>query len=229
MGLKSSPAELQRFMEECLGDYRDSFCAPYLDDIIFYSKSFEEHVLRLGKVLCRLREKGVKLQPEKYRLFQKEVKYIGRVILEEGHKIDLEGIKPILKLRGWEPKTIGDLRRVMGLLGYYRGYIPDFPRIAKPLYDLLKVEKEENNYHKGEKVKGVKEKHKQKQKSSTLGIDWIEVHRIAFQKLTDCHIKSAIMAYPDFSKPFLLHVDASQEGLGAVLYQHQIESNWICF
>ena len=174
----------------------------------------------MEKVVSRLREKGVKLRPEKCHLFQKEVKYLGRVISEEGHNIDLEGIKPISKLKAWEPRTVGDFRHVMGLLGYYRIYIPDFSRIAKPLYDLLEVEKEEISQHKCGEGQGVRDTCNRNQKNSMQGINWTEVHQIAFQRLNECLIKQPIMAYPDFSTPFVLHTDASQEGLGAVLYQH---------
>ena len=71
MGLKNAPGEFQRFMEGCLRDFRDDFCAPYLDDVIIYSKSFKEHAEHVRQVLRRSRENGIKLRAKKCNLFQK--------------------------------------------------------------------------------------------------------------------------------------------------------------
>ena len=141
MGLKNAPVEFQRFMEDCLSDYRDEFCLPYLDDVIVYSKSFEEHVEHLQTVLGRLKQKGIRLKARKCNLFAQEVTYLGRIITADGYRIDPKGIKPILELKKWKPESLGEVRQLLGLLGYYRSYIQDFSRIAKPIYDLTKVDK----------------------------------------------------------------------------------------
>ncbi len=96
MGLKNAPAEFQRFMEDVLDEYRDKICAPYLDDVIVYSASFDEHVEHVRLVLKRLKENGIKLKAKKCKLFKREVVYLGRIVSEEGYRIDLENIKPIL-------------------------------------------------------------------------------------------------------------------------------------
>ena len=93
MGLKNAPGEFQRFMEDCLRDFRDDFCVPYLDDVIIYSKSFKEHVEHVRKVLRRLRKNGIKLRAKKCSLFQKEVCYLGRIVSEEGYRISPENTK----------------------------------------------------------------------------------------------------------------------------------------
>ena len=136
-GLRNAPGAFQRFMENCLGDLRDEICIPYLDDVIAFSKTFDGHLENLRKVLQRLREHGVKLKPRKCNMFRKEVNFLGRIISLEGYKLDPESIKPILHLQKSTPKTVGDARRLLGLLGYYRRYIKHFSSIAKPLYDLL--------------------------------------------------------------------------------------------
>ena len=103
------------------------------------------------------------------------------------------------------------------MLGYYRRYIQDFSRIAKPIYDLTKVDKVQS-----EEIKrtGVRD-NRHGQASSSLPVKWERIHSKALDSLVDCLISPPVMAYPDFSKPFVLHTDASQEGLGAVLYQKQ--------
>ena len=93
MSLKNAPAEFQRYMEHCSADYRDEFCAPYVDDVIIYSKCFEDHVEHVRNVLRRLKEKGISLKAKKCELFKKEVTYLGRIISEEGHRIDPARIK----------------------------------------------------------------------------------------------------------------------------------------
>ena len=72
-------------------------------------------------------------------IFQREVKFLGRVVSSAGYKLDMDSIKPILNLQNSTPKTVGDVRKLVGLLGYYRRYIKDFSRIAKPTYDLLAI------------------------------------------------------------------------------------------
>ena len=220
MGLKNAPAEFQRFMENVLDDYRDQFCAPYLDDVIVYSASFQDHVEHVRLVLRRLKENGIKLKAEKCHLFKKEVVYLGRIVSEEGYRIDPENIQPILKLKDAMPKTVGEVRQLTGLLGYYRRYIENFSRIAKPIYDLLKsnsgTKKLPDNT-----ARSRKQKKNTNQVSSKSPVVWQDQHKEALQSLISQLTNPPVMAYPDYSQPFVLHTDASQSGLGAVLYQRQ--------
>ena len=143
-GLSNAPACFQRFMETCLGDLRDTMCIPYLDDIIVFSATFEDHLQHLRKVLSRLKEHGVKLKPKKCKLFKQEVTFLGRIVSKQGYKLDPSNIEPVLNLKKTSPRTVGDVRKLIGLLSYYRRYIRDFSRVAKPLYDLL-CNRPENN------------------------------------------------------------------------------------
>ena len=144
-GLKNATAEFQRFMESCLEGLRDNICLPYLDDVIVFSKTFNEHVEHLRTVIKRLRDHGVKLKPRKCNLFRREVQCLGRVVSEYGYKMDPTKIQAVLSLKNKEPKTIGEVRHLLGLLGYYRRYIRDFSRVAKPLFDLLQRSNEPNS------------------------------------------------------------------------------------
>ena len=103
-----------------------------------YSKTFEEHVENLRTVLRRLRKHGIKLKPSKSHLFQRDVRYLGRRVSKSGHRIDPEGTKAVTSLKESQPRTAGEVRKMTGLLSYYRRYIKNFSRVAKPLYDLLK-------------------------------------------------------------------------------------------
>ena len=121
-GLHNAPGAFQRFMEGCLEGLRDEICTPYLDDVIVYSKSFTEHIEHVRKVLRRLRESGVKLKPKKCKLFRKDVSFLGRVVSANGYKLDPSSIAPVLNLAKNPLKTVGEVRQIIGLLGYYHKY-----------------------------------------------------------------------------------------------------------
>ena len=216
-GLSRAPGAFQRFMENCLGELRDTVCVPYLDDIIIFSATFEEHIGNMRKVLRRLREHGVKLKPRKCKLFKREVTFLGRVVSEEGYKLDPSSIKPVLALRDSPPRTVNEVGKLMGFLNYYRRYVKDFSRIAKPIYDLVKTP--------GQTLKDVQRDKSRKDHNSQLPakhpVDWTDNHQAALHTLIDSITSAPVMAYPDFEKPFVLHTDASKDGLGAVLYQCQ--------
>ncbi|KAL0177456.1 hypothetical protein M9458_026350, partial [Cirrhinus mrigala] len=145
-GLANAPAAFQRSMEEMLNSLRDELCIPYLDDILCYGETFNDHVQGLRRVLRALQKHGVKLRPAKCELFKKEVRYVGRLVSAEGVRIDPSDLEAVLSLKERKPNTVG-------FLSYYRTFIQDFSRIAKPLYELLhrsslaRLEKGEHSYH----------------------------------------------------------------------------------
>ena len=102
-----------------------------------FQKSFNDHVKHIKTVLQRLIEKGIKLKASKCGLFKKEVKYLGRVVNKEGYKMDEANIKSVKGLKGVTPKKVGEVRQLLGLLGYHRRHVQDFSKIAKPITDLL--------------------------------------------------------------------------------------------
>ena len=202
-GLANSPATYQRMMEECLVDLNRRYCFIYLDDVIIFSDNFEEHLRRLELVLKRFEEAGLKLSAKKCSFFMRRVKYVGHIVSEQGIEPDLD---KIAKVRDWPtPSTPEEVRRFLGFVGYYRRFIPNFSKIARPLTNLIPA----TNTPKRRKVK-----------TPHSGIwKWDEEEEQAFTTLKQHLISYPILAYPDFSKHFEIHTDASLQGLGAVLYQ----------
>jgi hypothetical protein len=119
-GLSNSPATYQRLMEECLGDYNLKICIIYLDDLIIFSNSFEQHLERLDLVLQRLHECNLKLSADKCYFLNKREKFLGHVVTEEGIETDPDKIN---KVRDWPtPNNANELRSFLSFAGYYRRF-----------------------------------------------------------------------------------------------------------
>ena len=106
----------QRFMENCLADYRDKFVAPDLGDVLVYSKSLKDLVNHLLQILQRFRGKRIKLKPSKCKLFQKQAMFLGHIITTEGYKVDPSLTKPITKFLGHPPRDIKGFLRLIKIL-----------------------------------------------------------------------------------------------------------------
>ena len=124
-------------MEQSLSDLRDKICLLYLDDIIVYSKTFEEHVEHVRQVLQRLHQHGIKLKPSKCSFFKKQVKFLGRIVSDKGYIMDPDNIKAVTSLQDRIPKTVGEVRHLLGLFSYYRRFIPRFSITASQPCELL--------------------------------------------------------------------------------------------
>ncbi|XP_076843062.1 uncharacterized protein LOC143487779 [Brachyhypopomus gauderio] len=198
-GLCNAPATFQRLMGVVLGDLAFDTLLVYLDDIIIFSKDFESHCERLELVLTRLRHHGLKLKPSKCFLFRSEVKFLGHVISAEGVQVDDEKVRA---LHTWPtPRTVKEVRQVLGFMGYYRRFVPNFSHLARPLYDLLG---------------GVKARER-----APGPITWSGECQRAFESLKQCLMSPPVLAYPDLTLPFTLTTDGSLQGIGAVLSQKQ--------
>ena len=125
-----------------------------------------------------------------------------------------------MALKETSPKTVGDVRKLLGLLGYYRKYIQDFSRIAQPLFELLKAPGVNTNRRPSQRERR-SQKGNGTQAQSSHAIGWTPEHKGVLDKLVDCLANPPILGYPDYGLPFVPHTDASNEELGAVLYQRQ--------
>ena len=199
-GLTNAPATFQRLMESCLGDLHLKFCIIYLDDIIIFSKTPKEQIERLRKVFEKLAEAGLRLKPSKCEFFRTELRYLGHVVSAKGIATDDKKIKAIVK---WpRPETVTEVRSFLGFCNYYRKFIHQYAMIAKPLYKLISGD------------------NASKKKSR---IQWNDDCETAFKYLKEKCSTTPILAYANYKKPFKIHTDASEIGLGAVLYQEQAD------
>lgn len=170
-----------------------------------------------------MREHSIKLKPTKCELFKREVRYLGRLVSGEGVKIDPQDLAAVIALKEKEPRTVGDVKSLLGFLGYYRSFIQDFSQLAKPLFELLQRPTEpggSNTQNQTSKSKGIARKGDKGQLPSKTPITWRAEYRDVVAKLVDMLTNPPILAYPNFDL-YILHTDASNEGLGAVLYQRQ--------
>ena len=199
-GLTNAPATFQRLMENCLGDLHLRSCIIYLDDIIIYSKTPEEHVHRLEQVFEKLAAAGLKLKPSKCEFFKTEINYLGHVVSQEGIRTDDKKIEAI---KNWpRPITNTDVRSFLGFTNYYRRFIHKYSQIAKPLNSLIMGD---SSKHKNKKTK----------------VEWNQACEESFERLKEICSQTPVLGYADYTKPFRLNTDASTEGLGAALYQTQ--------
>ena len=207
-GLTNAPASFQRCAEECLGGLNLSQCLVYLDDIIIFSETYDEHMVRLEAVFQRLQDAGLKISPTKCQLFQRRIKYLGHIVSEEGIAADPSKVEAI---QNWPvPNTVEEVRRFLGFVGFLRKFMKDFGKVARPLHNLLK-----------ERDSGKSTKKKQKSRKQYYPFEWDKDKQSAFDQLKKLCCSAPVLAFANYSKPFILHTDASGDGLGAVLYQEQ--------
>lgn len=214
--ITGAPATFQRLMERAVGDLNLLQCLVYLDDLIVFSRTLEEHEERLFTVLERLEDYGLKLSIDKCQFCRSDVKYLGHVISAAGVATDPEKIKAVAE---WEqPTDLKSLQSFLGFCGYYRRFIGNFSAIVRPLTDLTR------GYMPTRKGRSkTKDQPPYLKKSEPFGERWTPACTAAFQKIIYCLTHSPVLAFADPSKPYVLHVDASFEGLGAVLNQEHSE------
>ena len=183
-GATNAPATFQRLMESCLGDLNLNWCIIYLDDVVVYASTVEEHPKRLEGVFQKLKDAGLKLKPSKCELFKKSLSYLSHVVSENGIQTDP---KKIEKVKTWKrPHNVNIVRKFLGFVNYYRTFIKDYSKSARPLYDLIS----------GDNAK----------KKTNL-VEWSEAAEEAYQTLIEKCTTAPVLGYADFSLPFELHTD----------------------
>ena len=202
-GLCNALPTFQRLMQNCLGELNLTYCLIYLDDMIVFSEMPEEHLQRMRVVFDHLHEHGLKLKPSKCDVFKSEINYLA-------HHVSRKGVLPLKKnlesiAQCPPPDTYTKVKSFVGLVGHYRHFIKGFAKIAAPLYDLTSGD---NKDKKSEHVNLSPEAHE------------------AFDRLKAACLQAPILTFPDFNKPFLLEMDASRRGLGAVLSQKQADGRY---
>lgn len=189
-GLQTAAQNFQKIMNDVLDELIGSACYVYLDDIIVYGRTREEHSVNLKKVLARLDEYKLKVKPSKCQFLTNEISFLGHRITPKGVGMGIEKINALETLQ--IPTTTKRLRSFLGLTNYYRKFIPNYATIALPLYKLLKKDTK---------------------------FAWNDDCQVAFEQLVKGINKEAVLAFPNYRKQFHLTTDASNKGIGGVLSQ----------
>ena len=191
-GLTNAPATFMRLMNETFGEQLDDFVIVFLDDILIFSRTIEEHEQHVRTVLEILRREKLFAKESKCELFKTEVEFLGHIVGRDGIRM-MEG--KVKAVQDWPtPTKATHVRSFLGTAGYYRRFIKDFSAIAAPLTELTK-----------ESVK----------------FDWGHQQEAAFRRLKVAIAEEPILILPDPSLPFVVHTDASGFAVGAVLQQDQ--------
>ena len=193
MGVKNACAIFQRLMQWVLKEHLGKICDVYLDDIIIYSDSMEEHLEHLKTIMDCISKANLGINFKKCQFAVTEIKFLGEIIDARGRRCDPEKTSAILNIE--TPTTKKAVRQFMGMANYHRHFIKDFAKIARPLNLLLHDD-----------IKSVTE-------------HWKEEQQQAFETLKASLTKAPVLAYPDFNRPFIIEVDASDYAIGAMLCQ----------
>lgn len=213
-GITNAPSTFQRLMEKCMGDIRLREVLVFLDDIIVFSKTLEEHEARLTKALDRLRENSLKLSPEKCCFFQTSVRYLGHIVSHRGVETDPQKTEALKTCP--RPRTLKELHSFLFFYGYYRRFVKNYSKIVKPLTNLtvgypptrkspLKAKIDAKYFHPKE----------------PFGERWTPDCQNAFELIIEKLTSSPVLGFANPELPYILHTDASTTGLGAALYQQQ--------
>lgn len=187
-GLATAPQTFQRVMNKALSGLTNVRC--YLDDVIIFSKSIEEHRVHVKLVLQALDRAGLRLKRKKCVFAAEELEFLGFKLSRDGRRPSQEKVQAVKEFP--RPKSIKEVERFVRLAGYYRELIPHFAELTVPLTDLTK--------------KGTR-------------FMWSERCEKAFQTLKDYLISEPVVQLPNFEKPFIIRTDASEDAMGAVLQQ----------
>ena len=205
-GLTNAGASFCRLMEMVIGDQQFVTLLFYLDDICIFANSADQMLDRIELVFSRLKQYQLKIKPKKSFFFQTEVSFLGHVLSAKGISPNPEKVD---KVRDWPvPKTSKEVHSFIGLASYYHRFIPNFAKWSKPLNALIVPPAHQAKVRCGEM-----------KKSELTEFVWSKECQEGFDALKHALTTAPVLAYPDYTQPFILETDASLKGLGAVLSQ----------
>ncbi|MCP4242688.1 MAG: DDE-type integrase/transposase/recombinase [bacterium] len=189
-GLRTAPATFQRFMDSLVRDLPGDHVLVYMDDVVVHSATVDDHLRHVRQVLEMLRRAGVAAKASKCEFGVRQADFLG-------HRITAQGYAPLMDrtaaLRDYPaPTDVRQLRRFLGMAGYYRSFVPHYSTLAEPLTRLTK---------------------------KTVAWTWGEAEQGAMDAITERLAKATRLAYPDTSQPFTIYTDASDVGAGAIVSQ----------
>ena len=190
IGLINAPATFQRLMNEISREDIFKHVLIFLDDLLIYGETPEDHLEHLEKIFLKLRAAGLKLKPKNCDLFQTQVNYLGHVLDKTGIRTNPKESEAVGDLE--RPKIVTQVSSFTAFCNYYRKFVKNFAEVAKPLYRLT---------------------------STGVNFMWEKEHEDAFQSLKTSLLQAPILAFPKFRHPFVTVTDASGTALGAVLSQ----------
>ena len=211
-GLSNSRSSFCCLMEMCLGDQQFVTLLLYLDDICIFAASIDEMLDHIELVFKWLEEFNLKIKPKKCHFFQCSIIFLGHVLSAEGISANP---KKVEKVKNWPvPTNPKELQSFLGLASYYCHFIPKFAAIAKCLHQLVGPANHQKSKKNKTNSEPVADSHSNRQ-----AFQWTGKHQEAFNLLKACLTSAPVLGYPDFSHPFELEMDASLQGLGAMLSQ----------
>jgi hypothetical protein len=193
-GLKGAVSTFMSLMNQVLSEYLDKFVVVYLDDILIYSQTLEEHTKHVRAVMNTLRKEKLYCKQSKCEFYQHEVKFLGYIVGANGLKVDPAKVEAV---KAWPiPSSVTDVRSFLGFVGFYRKFIAGHSRLTAPLSDLTKD------------ANGVK-------------FQWNPAAQESFEKMKEALCSAPVLVLPDPKFPYVVTTDASGFAVGACLQQDQ--------
>jgi len=201
-GLSGAPFTFQRLMHTILREENWLLCLVYLDDILIFSKDFDEHIERIKIIFEKIKQSGLKLAPSKCNFFLPEVSFLGHIVSKNGLHTDPSKISA---LKDWPfPSTVAEMRQFLGFVNYYRKFVKSFADYTNLLEEILTTSCKSGS----------------KKNDSTLLV-WNKEGKDAFVKLKDVLCSAPCLSFPQINNTFILDTDASHSAIGGVLSQIQ--------
>ncbi|KAL7307577.1 hypothetical protein TKK_0000269 [Trichogramma kaykai] len=196
LGLKGSPGTFQALMDKVLTGLQGIELFIYMDDIVVYANSIQEHKEKMFRLMGRLKSANLTVRPDKCHFLKTMVTYLGHIISEKGVEPDPSKVSAVSNFL--RPKNSKNIKQFLGLVGYYRKFVKDFSKIAKPLTGQMKAD---------------------------TPWDWTNVQEESFGRIKQILSSAPLLQYSDFNRPFIVTTDASDFVIGDILSQGKIGSD----